>query len=65
MVTAYGLWPAIAGTVQSGDGNYTDGRRSAQSSSQNTSHDVEEASDATLSSPLLTDVSFLFPFPVF
>jgi len=35
------------------------------SSSQATSHGIEEVSDATLSSPVLTSVSFVFPFPVF
>jgi hypothetical protein len=65
MITAYGRHQAPGDAAQNENGGHPDNSGGDQSSSQATSHGIEEVSDATLSSPVLTSVSFVFPFPVF
>jgi len=62
VVTAYGHQPAAATPVKNQNAEHSDSGGDNQNTSQNTSQDVEEVSDVALSSPLLTDVSYVFVF---
>jgi hypothetical protein len=62
VVTAFGNQPATPSGIGSGSSGSPGGGVAAQSSSQNDSEDIEEASNAAFSSPLLTAVRYRFLF---